>query len=139
MDDTELFEGTWAIVGSGPIRYIGKICTPPVSCIWPNVDATDGQPLWVTLNPAFDYVVQLQPTPQGITKIPILTPLDMFSEPCPLRVLATSFVLFEDMQDSDRERYKKFVAQTMAEMMKARVKKTTGIELVSQIPGNGRG
>jgi hypothetical protein len=86
------------------------------------------------LEPVFDYVMGIQMGQGGIQKIPALTPLDILSEMTPTYVIATGVTFFADMQESDQERYKNMVAGARDQMEQVRIRKNTGIQLVTNLP-----
>lgn len=118
-------EGVWAIVISGPARFIGRAKDYDKSS---QLIVAMERRETVRLDPVFDYHLQLQLGPNGAAKIPVITPLDMIEEPCPLYVVPNALILFEDMQAEDRKRYESFVDSAMQDIRTRKLKRA-GIEL----------
>jgi len=137
MDDVKYFEGAWAIVMSGSAKYIGRL-THAVSKEAFLRDLNERPGAFAEIKPVFDYAVPMQIQQNGIQKIPALTPLDMLGEECAAYVQITGLIFFEDMQETDRTRYKTFVAATRDQMSMNRMKRETGIEVVPGMPANNR-
>lgn len=108
-DDEESWnmKDNWAVVYSGNHKYVGKVSSDP-----------NGDPLgpennngWVTLNPCFEYMSDLQfaqvsPKQVAITgRSRVMIPFDHTLQSCPVHCQVSSIAYFEEMGDEDRKGY----------------------------------
>jgi len=128
MDQRE-FDNEWAIVTAGPNKYIG--CITPFTSV---NEVLDGTKKWLFLNPALDYIVLSQVQGGQLQKVPVLTPLESTLGEGYIHVQPTAVLLFRDMEETDRKRYKDMVEKTMNQVKEAQLKEKTGLIITKQFP-----
>lgn len=123
---------TWAFVVSAAGQpYVGRIVE----------DSGEGKyPTWVTLDPCFDYVNDLQFAhgPQGQTalagRLCALIPHDHCIESGPVHVRVSTVQLVDEMGEHDRKKKMSMIAATLERMEQERLKLTSNLVLASSLP-----
>lgn len=87
---------------------------------------------YLELSPAFDFMAPLRPTPNGLSREPIVTPLDFTSGAMPVCVRPSAVYFLGEMSDDDKKTYKSFIAQTLTVLQHLRAKNSDLI-----LPGPG--
>lgn len=127
--DDAVFSGEWVVVfAGGDRRFIGKITYPSVV-----KDLLEDGGV-ITLNPVFDYMLQLMQQGAQIAKAPLVLPFDMCSDQVNFHVKPIGYILFKDMSEDDRKNYQDLVRAAMAMNETAKRGKRSNIEIAKTLP-----
>lgn len=113
--------GTWAVVVSGTNKWIGKFANKRYEVV-----ERFGEGWSLTLDNALDFIAMTMPLRNrdgslaGVSKDPVVMPLDFTTYPMRLTVRAEAIYFFEDMQKEDQETYKQFVEMANDQMLQSR-------------------
>lgn len=122
-------KGTWVVAAaqSGG-RYLGCVKT----LRWPGgikedptkADILEHYPFYLTMEPVFEYVIQLQPNeqmPGVMSKVPLIFPIDMTGHQTPICIDKPNLLFLEDLQEEDKDTYKGLVSNGILITRKATI------------------
>jgi hypothetical protein len=124
----------WAIVTSVAGKRIGAVTQDKL---------VDGS-RWVTLNPCYEYVSELQfahnheGQPQIVGRMQVIIPYDHTMEPFPVEVLAAEVAYVKDMGASEARAYTQKLEDTVRKAAEERARRNSGLILATEMPSAPR-
>jgi hypothetical protein len=105
----------WVIAICDGDRFLGKV-----------THKMDGG--WLVLNPAYDYIKMLSPTPSGgVSKTFMIMALDQFLDPLPIEVHPSGIISFEHASPEDLKEVQTLLDQTVSQIERASLQRRSGL------------